>query len=406
MTRPQDLTPERPRVLVVDDDPIVTSLVSEMLGRHDFEVESCADGESARERLRLAPAPDVLLLDLELPGGDGTELCRQIRRDPQLAQLPVMICSAHAKEQYIAGGFRAGANDYLEKPFTEAELVARVDNLARLARSGSSLRTTLRQLTLRNETMSLELEAARQVQGAMLPVTLTPHASLRSAVMYEPMFGVGGDLYDVDLGPDGVVRLLMADVSGHGVFAALLAAFFKMGYQVYSDRESGPAAVLASLHREFCRSVQSGHFVTALLVWLDPVRGRMRYASAGHVPGLLRHCSDDRLDRLLPTGPVLGLVEHSRFAEVETSIDPGDALFLMTDGVVEAPGPGGEPYGIARVETLIRRHRPGSPAELLQDLRIDLERFQSTPDAEDDCTALAVEWQPIAVPLAQPSIIT
>ena len=100
------------------------------------------------------------------------------------------------------------------------------------------------------------------------------------------------------------------------------------------------------------------------------------------------------MERLLPTGPVLGLVEQSRFGEVETVLEPNDALLLVTDGIIEAPDLSGEPYGIARLETLVRRHRPGSPSELLQDLRIDLEQFQHTPDSDDDCTALAVEWRP------------
>lgn len=394
--------PHRSLVLFVDDDPVVSRIAGEMLARHEFEMEWCPDAETALLRVRRPPLPDVILLDLEMPGGSGIDFCRLARQDAALGRVPIMICSAHAKEQFIDAGFRAGANDYIEKPFTEAELVARVENLSRMARSVQALRSTLLQLRRRNEALALELEAARQVQGALLPVTLTPHPSLRSAVLYEPMFGVGGDLYDVGLGADGTVRLLIADVSGHGVFAALLAAFFKMGYQVYSDREPGPAAVLNSLHREFCRSVQSGHFVTVLLVWLDPTNGRMRYASAGHVPGLLRRAREETMERLLPTGPVLGLVEQCRCTEVETRLDPEDSLLLVTDGVLEAPSPAGEPYGIARLETLARRHRPGNPAELLQDLRIDLEQFQHSPDGDDDCTALAVDWTPRATQAGWP----
>jgi phosphoserine phosphatase RsbU/P len=251
--------------------------------------------------------------------------------------------------------------------------------------------------------LGLELEAARRVQSALLPTTLTPHPSLRSAVLYEPMVGVGGDLYDVSLGTDGVVRLLVADVSGHGVFAALLAAFFKMGYQVYSDRESGPAAVLGAVHRELCRSLDSGHFVTALAAWLDPTTGRLRYSSGGHAPALLRHTATGQIERLLPTGPIIGIIEESRFGEAEALLAPGDGLLLLTDGIIEASSGAGEPYGLRRVETVVRRNPPGQPGELLQNLRIDLEEHQETMLLDDDYTALAVEWFPVRIPAGRPA---
>jgi serine phosphatase RsbU (regulator of sigma subunit) len=385
-------------ILVVDDDPVSTLIARRCLERHGFVVDSRPDAVSGLERLQGSPTPDVVLFDIEMPGMDGIEACRRLRAMEGLSGVPAMLCSARAKEQFLAEGFRAGANDYLEKPYSEMELVARVENLARMARYQQSLRDTLEQVRRNNEMLGLEMEAARRVQGALLPITLTPHPSLHSAVLYEPMVGVGGDLYDVSLAADGMVRLLVADVSGHGVFAALLAAFFKMGYQVYSDRETGPAAVLSAVHRELCRSLDSGHFVTALVAWLDPVTGRLRYSSGGHAPALLRHTATGRIERLLPTGPIIGIMEESRFGEADTLLAPGDGLLLLTDGIIEASSVAGEPYGLKRVETVVRRNPPGQPGEMLQNLRIDLENHQETMLLDDDYTALAVEWFPAQIP--------
>ena len=385
-------------ILIVDDDPVSTFIARRILEAHGFAVDGRGDAISGLERAQGSPTPDVVLFDIEMPGMDGIEACRRLRAMEGLASVAVMLCSAQAKEQFLAEGLGAGANDYLEKPYSEMELVARVENLARMARYQQSLRDTLEQVRRSNEMLGLELEAARRVQGALLPTTLTPHPSLRSAVLYEPMVGVGGDLYDISLSADGIVRLLVADVSGHGVFAALLAAFFKMGYQVYSDRENGPAAVLRAVHRELCRSLDSGHFVTAFAAWFDPATGRLRYASGGHAPALLRHSSSGRIERLLPTGPLLGIMEESRFGEAKALLAPGDGLLLLTDGIIEAPSRAGEPYGLKRVETVVRRNLPGRPRELLQNLRIDLEDHQDSMILDDDCTALAVEWFPVQVP--------
>lgn len=392
----------RATVLHIEDDPVVATLVRGMLRRHGFELSWHANGAEGLKRAHLPPAPDVVLLDIELPDMSGIELCRHLRAIPGLRSVPVMFCSAGAKELFIELGFQAGASDYLEKPFTEAELVARVDNLARMARSQKLLRDTLEEVQRSNELLANELDAARRVQGALLPVSLAPHPSIEAAVLYEPMVGIGGDFYDVSVRADGAVRLLIADVSGHGVFAALLAAFFKMGYQVYSDREESPARVLGSIHREFLRSLDSGHFVTALAAIFDPVDGRLRYASGGHAPGIVRR-RDGRIELLQPTGPVIGLVEGSRFVDAETRLEPGDALLLLTDGVIEAPGTDGEPFGLPRTETVLLRNIAAHPAELLQNLRIDLDEFQDGAPPEDDVTALVVEWRPVPSVLPQNS---
>lgn len=382
-------------ILIVDDDSVSALVAKRILEAQGFTVDCRPDALSGLERAQALPTPDVVLFDIEMPGMDGIEACRRLRLLVGLDGVPVMLCSARAKEHFLADGLRAGASDYLEKPYSEMELVARVENLARMARYQQSLRDTLEQVRRNNEMLGLELEAARRVQSALLPTTLTPHSSLRSAVLYEPMVGVGGDLYDVSLGVDGTVRLLVADVSGHGVFAALLAAFFKMGYQVYSDREDGPAAVLGAVHRELCRSLDSGHFVTALVAWLNPSTGQLRYSSGGHAPALLRHTSNGQIERLLPTGPIIGIMEESRFDEAEALLAPGDGLLLLTDGIIEASSGAGEPYGLKRVEAVVRRSPPGQPGALLQNLRVDLEDHQETLLLDDDYTALAVEWFPL-----------
>lgn len=380
------------RVLLVDDDPVISRLTSSLLRRHHFDVRCLTDPRA----LLAAPEsarPDVILLDINMPEMDGIEACRRIRRDPFFGDVPVMFFSAGAKEQFIEQGFRAGAQDYLEKPFTEAELVARVRNLTRLARYEQSLRNAAGELQRKNDLLSRELEAAQRIQWSLLPASLQLHPAVRCAVFYEPAAAVSGDLYDVSLGKDGQVRFLVADVSGHGVFAALLAAFFKMGYQVYSDREPGPGAVLQAIHRELCRSLDSGDYVTAFAGWLDPASGMLRYASAGHVPGLLHHRQGRAVERLLPTGPMVGIMDESRFEERIIRLEPRDSIVLLTDGILEADGPPGEPYGLRRVEALTQRFSEAVPQHLLQELRIDLEDFCGASAPDDDLTALVVDWE-------------
>ncbi len=381
------------RVLLVDDDPVVVRLVQAFLHRHGYQVAARNEAEAGMA-CAAEFAPDVILLDIEMPGLDGIECCRRLQRQENLSRIPVMFFSARAKEQFIAQGFSAGAHDYLQKPFTEAELVARVANLTRMARYEQSLRDAAHELREKNELLFQELNAARRVQWALLPASLAPHPAVRSAVFYEPVAAVGGDLYDLELGKDGALRFVVADVSGHGVMAALLASFFKMGYQVYSSRESGPGEVLQSINRELCRALNPDHFITALTGWIDPGSGALRYASGGHVPGLLLRTRTAQVERLNPTGGLLGIDEDSRYEEAEAQLAPGDGLFLLTDGIIETESPAQEPFGLQRVETLLGRSTRAGPDEILQALRIELDAFQDTTAVEDDLTTLALFWNP------------
>ncbi len=380
------------RVLIIDDDPVAARAAAHLLASRGYEVgraDSAVEGLSAaRSRV-----PDVVLMDIEMPGIGGIEACETFRRTPGLERIPIMFFSTGAKEQFITLGFQAGAQDYLEKPFSKAELLARVANLAAMARNENTLRDVARDLRLRNETLSHELDAARRMQWSLLPSDLIEHPSLSCAVYYEPMVGVGGDLYDASIGSDGWIRLLVADVSGHGVFAALLAAFFRMGYQVYSERETGPAGVLQSVHRELFRSLENGAYVTAFVAWLHPGTGRLRYASAGHVPALIRRAGGGTIDRLPASGPMIGLIEECEIEEGEIHLSPEDVLIMISDGITEALGPAEEMYGLERLEQVARYYSLAGPSELLQQLRMDLEGFQASRFPEDDLTAMAVEWR-------------
>jgi sigma-B regulation protein RsbU (phosphoserine phosphatase) len=378
-------------VLLIDDDPVVSRFASLLLAGQGYAVTCCADPAEGIARAQAEP-PDVILLDIEMPGMNGMEACARLLG--VAPHVPIMFFSAAAKERFIEQGFRTGAHDYLQKPFAEAELAARVGNLARLARHERSLRHTAEELRRTNQHLSRDLEAARRMQAALLPTSLAPDPAIACSVLYEPAAEIGGDLYAVERAPSGMIRILVADVSGHGVVAALLAAYFKMGYQVYSDREDGPAAVLQAIHGELCRTLDSGDFVTALAAWLDPVTGALRYASAGHAPCLWLRGGQSAPERLQPTGPVIGIVAESRFGESNLKLCPEDALLLLTDGVLEALGAAGEPYGLARVTALAAAERNASPSALLAKLRSDLRAFCRARPAEDDQTALVLKWRP------------
>ena len=118
-------------VLVVEDDPIVSSLISHVLTRRGFAVQVVANGREAHDRLQAGTRPKVVVLDVMLPFVDGFELLDQIRRSPTWRDVPIVMLTSKSQERYVVRAFDAGVNDYIVKPFRPAEFVARVHRLAR-----------------------------------------------------------------------------------------------------------------------------------------------------------------------------------------------------------------------------------------------------------------------------------
>ncbi|MEO8503025.1 MAG: PP2C family protein-serine/threonine phosphatase [Acidobacteriota bacterium] len=210
-----------------------------------------------------------------------------------------------------------------------------------------------------------ELEMARKIQSGLLPKGLpalaetTPegrHPRLAIATRYVPMAEVGGDIYDwVALGPERL-GLLVADVSGHGVPAALLASMVKMALLVLGAEAKSAESTMAALNAALCGNVERG-FVTAgyLILDLDGTNWRVSSASGGHPPALLWRTATRELVELVASGPVLGRFRGAKFVGGVRDLAPGDRLLLFTDGLIEATNGSGELFGEGRLRAAWQR---------------------------------------------------
>jgi len=242
--------------------------------------------------------------------------------------------------------------------------------------------------------LSQEMETARRIQAAILPRATPDLPGLSLAARYRPMASVGGDFYDFLPVEGQRLGLLIADVSGHGVPAALIASMVKIALAAQAERAAEPAALLAGMNRILCGNLERS-FVTAAYLFVDRPAGRVLYASAGHPP--LLHWSaaagavrEVRLDAL-----PLGRFRRAAYPVTEIAVAPGDRLLAYTDGVVEAPGRDGEPFGDGRLAALLAGAADLSPDGLADRI---LEQLAAWPDAgrlpaqapADDITLLAV----------------
>jgi serine phosphatase RsbU (regulator of sigma subunit)/predicted enzyme related to lactoylglutathione lyase len=246
---------------------------------------------------------------------------------------------------------------------------------------------------------SQELELARQVQARLFPQTQPALSTLEYAAVCIQARHVGGDYYDfLELGREQL-GLVVGDVSGKGVAAALLMAnlqaHFRNQSATYSSRPyvpfvlDQPQRFLLSVNRLFYENTSDGAFATLFFAEYDDKQRRLRYANCGHLPALLLR-RDDKLERLEATGTVLGLFKGWDCSAGERNLSPGDTVAFYTDGVTEAFNEAGEQFGESRLAEALRQHRALPPQDLLSSLVESVRRF-SPHEQHDDITIMVVK---------------
>jgi len=249
------------------------------------------------------------------------------------------------------------------------------------------------QLAFTNERRLLavenELEIARKMQLEILPRGAPRMRHLQMSAAYRPMTAVAGDFYEFVTIDEMRVGILVADVVGHGVSAAMIASMIKVAMQSVASSAAEPGAVLRGLNRVLSSQLHN-KLVSAAYLWLDTENRTARYAAAGHPP-LLRW-SRGALQRIESNGLLFGLLEDCEYPVHAMTIDAGDRFLLYTDGVTESENGRGEFFGDARLEEIVRRNQGRSPSECSDALLAEVHRWRpaSVPQ-QDDITLVIVD---------------
>ena len=232
-----------------------------------------------------------------------------------------------------------------------------------------------------------ELALAQQMQQSILPAAFPPSADFSVAARYAPMLSVAGDFYDFLPTGDRKVGLLIADVSGHGLPAALIASMVKMAASSQRTHAADPAALLNGMNQVLCGNTQ-GQYVTAAYVHLDAHAAELRYAAAAHPPMLLLR--DGEVREILENGLMLGVFGEATYAMAVHRLQAGDRLLLYTDGVTEAANGAEEEFGRERLFTLLRETRALSHDATADRILETVRRWSRAQ--EDDLTLLVCDY--------------
>ncbi len=394
-----------PALLVVDDNEDNRYTLARRLNREGFRnLTMAANGREALDRLKEQPF-DLVLLDIMMPEMNGFEVLEAMKEVPALRDTPVIMISALDETDSVIRCIELGAEDYLNKPFNPTLLRARVTASLEKKRLRDEVRSNL-------ERLETELNAARALQLAMLPhhfPVCTPSHPVAVHAVMEPAREVGGDLYDCFYAADHMFCFLVGDVSGKGASAAMFMARARSLVRIavtlwrqWRDDDIDLSALAQAVNLELCENNDDRMFVTMFLGIIDTRSGVVSFVNAGHPPPHLLTAADVTLQIEAKPAMPLGVRRQARFPARTLAIQPGDALFVCSDGVFEALNDKGDLFSIERLRQLLRDANGAEPLEIVRVIKDAVDAFTGAAPQTDDVTALALRWLPARADAGRP----
>ncbi len=390
------------RVLLVEDSDDDAQLLNRALRGRRFDITRAETLEAALQRLA-APCFDVVLLDLSLPDSSGFDTFQRIRRGA--SHVALIVLTGLDDEELGLKTVQAGAQDYLVKgTLGPTHLVRAIRHACERKRAEEVTWHYANELATRNQQLHEDLQLASEVQRAFLPNRCptfpfgAPRPRLTFTHRYVPASAVGGDFFDVFALSDTTAAIVMCDVMGHGVRAALVTALLRALIGPQTPEAQHPALMLHLLNqrlRALLTGVDSVLFVSALYLTVDSISGETRLANAGHPKPLRLSASGAVASFSEPddvVGRPLGLAGDSTYRASSNRLEPKDRLLLFTDGVYEVENAAGEAFGVARLETAARDCHVPSADGFVDHLMQAARAHSPKREFDDDACLLAVDF--------------
>ncbi len=396
---PQRLAAPGQRILLIDDEPVARLSLAGRLKKMGYRVLEAADGAAGLDVIR-RERPDLVIVDWMMPEMDGPTLCETLRADPALTTCQVIMMTSHDQPEQIAEGLARGADDFLSKAASKQEILARVHAglrthalVTQLERTRDDLDCSNRALIGKQKILDDDLASSARFIQSLLPPPGAPVPGVAMAWRYLPCLMLGGDLFGVAPWGNDHLSLFMLDASGHGVSAALrAAAMVTFLHPENLSRVVGPhdpAAVVTEANRRFPMTAEGDYFtlwfgVLHLRTW------RLTSVSAGHGGALLCR-RDEGAIWLSQSNLPLGFDPEASYESVAHPIDPGDRLYLLSDGVYESMSPQKELWGRDRLQAVVERHRAASLDRVIDECLDASRAWQRAEHFADDAAMVGVE---------------
>lgn len=383
---------DAPRILVVDDSATMRNFLVRVL-ENEYEVETASDGLECIEIYHRSK-PSVIVLDLMMPIMDGFDVIDKIRNGIGDQEIIIIVLTGQDEQDIKADALNKGANDYLTKPFHVVELKARVGVAVRQVLLTRQLQTANARLQKAYDIIDDEVRLVARLQDKLLPTVVPVVAGLELNSLYRPSGRASGDYYDVFGLEDGVIRVIVADVSGHGPQAAFIMAIVRTLFKADGSNKTDLERTLEQINCHLLDLIgKDSYFVTLFAADIDFRNGNMKYLSAGHCPGLLMVDGELR-EPLFAKVPPFGFFPVSCSLS-ECRFNSSLRLFLFTDGCYEWRM-GDDFFSLDPFMEIVEKQMHNGSLKLDSIEQLLEEQTGVRPVFDDDVTAMLIDWNRVA----------
>ena len=381
------------KILSVDDEMDLELLLTQYFRRKirkgEYQFFFAHNGLEALTVLLKEKDINIILSDINMPEMDGLTLLTKINEMQNPAMKCIMV-SAYGDMGNIRSAMNNGAFDFATKPIdlddlsvTIEKAIEQIDFIKKAQAEHSQL-----------ESLKTDLAVAREIQQAILPRVFPPFPEneneVELAALMMPAKDVGGDFYDFFRIDNEHIGLVMADVSGKGIPAAIFMAVSRTLIRTVGLQGVQPGECLTKSNELLCGESVDSMFVTVFYAIYNIYTGELEYCNGGHNPPYVLHADGSVEQMSMSNNPIVGAVEGVKYERAKTVIKKGDTLLMYTDGVNEAFNSAYEEYGDKRMEAALRRLNGRPCGEVTEGLLDDVRTFAGEAEQSDDITIMAV----------------
>ncbi|MBU0992426.1 MAG: fused response regulator/phosphatase [Proteobacteria bacterium] len=310
-------------ILVVDDNPLNVKMLETPLAKEGYRIITANDGPDAREKAVLEH-PDMILLDIKMPGENGFDVIKFLKNNASTASIPVLFLTGVSEINSKLEGFDLGAVDYITKPFHPLEVIARVGLHLKLSIATNSL-------------IASQAEKLKQITEAQTSLLTTPdqHPKANFGVEYIALQEAGGDFYEVLPVSDEIYVYFIADFSGHDISTSYLTTSVKALLKQNCSPIYQPQESIKMINDVLVEILPTGKYLTASYVMLNKKKNQITIINAGHPPVCYIPVGGEP-ELIQLRGDVIGIFKDVLFGSRTIKVSKGDRFFLYTDGIIES----------------------------------------------------------------------
>ncbi|GBD91170.1 phosphoserine phosphatase RsbU [bacterium BMS3Abin04] len=379
------------QILVVDDEPDLEFLILQKFRKQissgKYEFHFAGDGKKALDKIKENDSINLILTDINMPVMDGLTLLSKINELGNRL-LRSVIVSAYGDMENIRIAMNRGAYDFITKPINLSDLEITIEK-------------SLREIELYQQAISSrerliafqqELDIARKIQTSILPKTFPERKEFEIYAEMITAKKVGGDLYDFFFLDKNRLAVIIGDVSGKGIAAAMLMTVCKTLLKATAYKGISTDDILLEVNNILVEDSPVNMFVTVFFGVLDIRNGAFEYSNGGHNPPYLIS-SDGKINQLENIGGLLlGAMKDMKYESNLIMLKPGESLFFYTDGITEAFNDKSEEFDENRLENSLSNINSASAKNLTQKVLSDVKEFSNGVEQSDDITCLALKF--------------